>query len=297
MGEIFASPHSVAVGGGETKEDILFKSSSLSDEAFFYHYAQTFNRQKVNKNEPFPLKLYRIIYEAEKNGQDDIISFCPSGRSFMIHNVDEFGEKIMPQYFTSNRMASFQRQLNLYGFRRRLRGNDKGGFWHESFILGQRNICLTIKRKVQTFKVPPHLLTDEPSPTPAVVTPTSPKSSETRVSHLMMQAPSPTWCEANILSPVNPSSKKTGGFEGSPSVENSIVSNNDMLPHIPMLGLGGLSNDVAFFSRNLVGQAPSLKTIELLRLNQRIQIAKEMAAMKHQVALAAFHRLVNRVDL
>jgi hypothetical protein len=61
-------------------------------------------------------------------------------------------------------MTSFQRQLNLYGFRRRLRGEDKGAYYHQDFLRNLRNRCLTIKRKVQKLKIPPHFLSQKPAP-------------------------------------------------------------------------------------------------------------------------------------
>lgn len=69
---------------------------------------------KTNKkNEPFPKKLYRMIEDAKKNGQEDIISFYPHGRAFGIHKPAQFVSEIMPKYLTTTRMSSFQRQLNL----------------------------------------------------------------------------------------------------------------------------------------------------------------------------------------
>lgn len=63
--------------------------------------------------EPFPEKLYRIIEEAKENGQENIISFFPHGRAVGIHKPKMFIDEIMPKYFATHRMASFQRQLNL----------------------------------------------------------------------------------------------------------------------------------------------------------------------------------------
>jgi hypothetical protein len=65
--------------------------------------------------ESFPFKIFRLIEEAEKEGHNDIISFLPNGRSFVIHKPNKFLE-LMPKYFTTSRMASFQRQLNLCKF-------------------------------------------------------------------------------------------------------------------------------------------------------------------------------------
>lgn len=106
--------------------------------------------------EAFPIKLYRILYEAEKNKQDDIISFFPHGRAFAVHKSKEFTRDIMPKYFPAGRMNTFLKQLNLYGFRRITEGRDKGGYFHKDFLKGKRHLCKKIKRKkVHVTKAPP----------------------------------------------------------------------------------------------------------------------------------------------
>ncbi|CAB9527672.1 shock factor protein (Partial), partial [Seminavis robusta] len=120
---------------------------ALDDEAFYRkrNSVETVEDLRL-QNETFPVKLYRMLYEVEKNGKADIVSFLPHGRSFAIHKQNEFAT-ILPGYFATDRMASFQRQLNLYGFRRITDGKDKGAFFHEKFTLGKRSLCKKIKRK------------------------------------------------------------------------------------------------------------------------------------------------------
>jgi HSF-type DNA-binding len=60
-------------------------------------------------NETFPFKLYRMLVEAEENGDSDIISFLPHGCAFVIHKPKLFSSKIMLKYFTTGRLSSFQR--------------------------------------------------------------------------------------------------------------------------------------------------------------------------------------------
>jgi len=105
------------------------------------------NDQKESANETFPQKLYRMIEEAESEGLNDVISFSPHGRVFAIHKPRQFITEFMPRYFSTSRMSSFQRQLNLYGFRRVKGGTDKGGYYHELFLNGQKELCRKIKRK------------------------------------------------------------------------------------------------------------------------------------------------------
>jgi hypothetical protein len=47
--------------------------------------------------------------------------------SFVVHNRKEFVRLIMPVYFRMSKFASFQRQLNLYDYKRITAGLDKGG--------------------------------------------------------------------------------------------------------------------------------------------------------------------------
>jgi HSF-type DNA-binding len=46
--------------------------------------------------------------------------------------------------------ASFQRQLNLYGFKSMSQGPDKGGYYHELFLRGRPDLAARITR--QKFK-------------------------------------------------------------------------------------------------------------------------------------------------
>lgn len=109
----------------------------------------------AESSDTFPFKLYRMLAEAEEENNEDIVSFDAKGKCFMIHKPREFVTDIMPKYFTTSRMSSFQRQLNLYGFRRLSEGPDKGGYSHEYFVKGRKNLCKKIKRKKPTLKLPP----------------------------------------------------------------------------------------------------------------------------------------------
>ena len=48
--------------------------------------------------------------------------------------------------FRQTKFASFQRQLNLYGFRRITTGKDKGGYYHELFLRGRTLLALKMQR-------------------------------------------------------------------------------------------------------------------------------------------------------
>jgi len=87
---------------------------------------------------PFPEKLHEMLQDSECNDwTPSIVSWQPHGRAFRVHNVEKFVEHILPKYFKHSQVTSFQRQLNLYCFRRLTTGVDKGSYYHESFLRGQ----------------------------------------------------------------------------------------------------------------------------------------------------------------
>jgi hypothetical protein len=118
--------------------------------------AEDTGREEDPNNDTFPHKLYRMVAEAEEEGNDNIVSFFAHGKAFAIHKPHDFVREIMPKYFTTSRMSSFQRQLNLYGFRRITEGQDKGGYFHDSFLKGRKKLIKKIKRKKTSVRAPPN---------------------------------------------------------------------------------------------------------------------------------------------
>lgn len=100
---------------------------------------------------PFQFKLHSLL---DENRFDLVISWQPHGRSFVVHKPVDFVQNVMPMYFNQTKYASFQRQLNLYGFRRITHGRDKGAYYHEYFLRGQRSLCQGMTRqKIKGTKV------------------------------------------------------------------------------------------------------------------------------------------------
>lgn len=95
------------------------------------------------------VKLHLMLSSVEKNGFDDIIGWQPHGRAFIVRDIKRFTSEIMPEYFKQTKIASFQRQLNLYGFQRITAGRDKGAYYHECFLKGEKflSFCYDMKRR------------------------------------------------------------------------------------------------------------------------------------------------------
>eukprot|EP00127_Corallochytrium_limacisporum_P004937 Clim_evm11s195 gene=Clim_evmTU11s195 len=60
-------------------------------------------------------QLLKIV-EDDKDGE--MIKWTQDGKSLVVYNRDKFAAEIIPRYFKHNRISSFIRQLNLYGFHR-----------------------------------------------------------------------------------------------------------------------------------------------------------------------------------
>ena len=67
--------------------------------------------------------------------------------SFCVLDERAFAEEVIPQYFAHSKMASFQRQLNIYGFRRLIaKGNAACAFFHPCFVRGHPELLSSIRR-------------------------------------------------------------------------------------------------------------------------------------------------------
>lgn len=108
----------------------------------------------------FLAKLWRLVEDPETN---DLISWSTDGRSFIIQNQAQFAKELLPLNYKHNNMASFIRQLNMYGFHK-ITSIDNGGlrfdkdemeFTHPCFQKDHPYLLEHIKRKIATSKQQP----------------------------------------------------------------------------------------------------------------------------------------------
>ena len=101
-------------------------------------------KKKSHHYSRFLLQLYQIL---EEDKYKDIIHWGDNGKYFLIENVHDFTEKILPKYYNHNNYSSFVRQLNMYDFHKKKTNSDTQSFQHNKFIKGQKELINTIKRK------------------------------------------------------------------------------------------------------------------------------------------------------
>uniref|UniRef100_A0A0E9V4R7 HSF-type DNA-binding domain-containing protein n=1 Tax=Anguilla anguilla TaxID=7936 RepID=A0A0E9V4R7_ANGAN len=63
----------------------------------------------------FLIKLWTLVEDPDT---DSLICWSQSGTTFHVFDQARFSKEVLPKYFKHNNMASFVRQLNMYGFRK-----------------------------------------------------------------------------------------------------------------------------------------------------------------------------------
>ena len=93
-----------------------------------------------------------------------VIGWLSHGRGFKIRDQKIFVDTVMQVHFKHTKITSFQRQLNLYGFRHITRGPDTGAYYHEFFLRDRPKLCLRMRRqKIKgTGHKPHHDIETEP---------------------------------------------------------------------------------------------------------------------------------------
>ncbi|KAG7199312.1 hypothetical protein KM043_018164 [Ampulex compressa] len=105
----------------------------------------------------FLAKLWKLVEDPET---DDLICWSLNGRSFFIRNQAQFARELLPHYYKHNNMASFVRQLNMYGFHKKVSvelgglkcDRDEMEFAHQFFCKGHPYLVEHIKRKIASSK-------------------------------------------------------------------------------------------------------------------------------------------------
>jgi hypothetical protein len=135
-----------------TTEKTTAPGSAITTTKVLVH--QRDNRQGMH----FPWKLHQLLEKTGK-GHSSVVSWFPGGKAFKVHKKEDFCNELMPAFFNSSKYKTFQRSLNLWGFKSVSRGPDKGACYHQFFVRGNADLCKNMIRvKIKgggTARVPP----------------------------------------------------------------------------------------------------------------------------------------------
>lgn len=106
------------------------------------------------RGESFPMVLLRILGDLEATGTSDVASFVAGGDAFLIRSPKVFQDTVLPRYFPRmGSFGSFQRQLNLYDFRRISEGPHRGAYTHPLFRRHMPMLSKEMKRtKIKGYR-------------------------------------------------------------------------------------------------------------------------------------------------
>ena len=116
---------------------------SAADHAYLVR--NFYNKNSIRDKMPFPLKLHKMLNEVYKFEMEDTVFWQQHGRCFKVNQPSKM-KPILDLFFGGSKYSSFQRNLNMYGFKRITRGPDAGSYYHELFLKNYEHLCGRMKR-------------------------------------------------------------------------------------------------------------------------------------------------------
>ena len=110
---------------------------------------EPFQKDKYKKKGEYPNFLLRLYQILENESYKNIIHWTEDGKYFVISNLHDFTEQILPKYYKHNNFSSFIRQLNMYDFHKKKSGQNEHIFHHQNFIKDRKDLLKLIKRKTK----------------------------------------------------------------------------------------------------------------------------------------------------
>ena len=102
----------------------------------------------VSGADTFPCKAFQVIQYCEKN-DPNVASWSRDGTYFVVKDTATFSSSHLPRYFKHSNFQSFNRQLNIYGFRIVKEHDNSDGsvaFSHRCFQRERHDLLSNIKR-------------------------------------------------------------------------------------------------------------------------------------------------------
>lgn len=124
---------------GELLDTILLFGGARKPENMITLNNRKEGKFKTRRMDNFPKKLMRLL-DDEPN--PDVITWLPHGRAFVVLDTQRFLTEIHSKYYNAEAKSikSFQRKLNMWGFKRMTGNRDHGAYYHQLFLKGYPNL-------------------------------------------------------------------------------------------------------------------------------------------------------------
>lgn len=110
----------------------------------------------LGKTTSFVAKLWELMEASTKDAKiATTIRWTPDGQRLQLGNLEKFELVTLPQYFNHNKMSSFVRQLNNYGFAKAAGELEYGSKYFVKNKPELLPLCTKRRRNVQTVKLEP----------------------------------------------------------------------------------------------------------------------------------------------
>ena len=103
------------------------------------------NKERSSKALRFPELLWTILNEEQHLS---LISWQNDGRTFVIYDQSQFAAIVMPLYFQTTEWRSFQKQLNIYGFRK---VNERRRVYCHQYFVKDEPVLMTLMKREKVY--------------------------------------------------------------------------------------------------------------------------------------------------
>ena len=90
------------------------------------------------------LIFFQLMALLDSMSCEDVITWLPQGRGFVIFDKKKLAEEVLPRHFQGTKYTSFTRRLRRWNFAIQTDGHKRASYFHPSFIRGQPELCRTM---------------------------------------------------------------------------------------------------------------------------------------------------------
>ena len=120
-------------------ESVSGANNDINTENHESNYDKRLLRDQIR----FPNQLYSIL---ENVKHASTISWVFDGKAFSVYEPQKLEKEVMPLYFKTSKLKSFQKQLNTYGFERTKIGGGLNIYYHQHFVQNNSELLLLMHR-------------------------------------------------------------------------------------------------------------------------------------------------------